>query len=116
MSARPYLNYTSFDLDWVNLALRYELFLGRLCFKNQRSPAEQGSGPFEEPFSYPRLCWWSLIDIVWQYAISAGQSPETARRSLFILKFLDPIQGDPTDVGQDFFKYQGCGVSAHPQQ
>jgi len=28
---------------------------------NQRLPAEQGPGPFEGPFSFALLCWWSLI-------------------------------------------------------
>jgi hypothetical protein len=33
----------------------------KFSLTNQRSPAEQGPGPFEEPSSYPRFFWWSLI-------------------------------------------------------
>jgi hypothetical protein len=29
--------------------------------ENQRPPAERRLGPFQEPSSYPQLCWWSLI-------------------------------------------------------
>jgi hypothetical protein len=46
-------------------------------------------------------------DIVWQYAISGGQSPESARRRrLFILKCRDLIQSDQPTLGMIFLAIQ----------
>ena len=42
-------------------ALRKKKHEAKILFKNQRLPAEQGSGPFQGPSSDPQLCWWSLI-------------------------------------------------------